>query len=219
MAQLPLTIPQPACYLESAFMVGPCNAQAFYYVDTWPVWDKPKHVCVWGDARSGKTHLAHVLAAKAQVPVLSGPEATHTHPFEVIGTQPLVIVDDADGITDSEWLFHFYNHAVQQGVGIFYTAHTPPTQWNHTLPDLRSRLSTLISQPIYNPDDAILAKLLHKQFGERGLRVSPDLTRYILTHVERSYEGLLDFIEQVDYQAATLKKPLSRPLVKAVLEG
>jgi chromosomal replication initiation ATPase DnaA len=108
---------------------------------------------------------------------------------------------------------------MQQGVSIFYTAHTPPTQWGHTLPDLLSRLRTLISQPINNPDDAILVKLLHKQFNERGLRASPDLTRYILTHVERSYEGLLAFIERVDHHAATLKKPLSRSVVKAVLES
>ena len=62
--QLPLDLGHRPALGRADFLVAPCNAAAIAWLDRWPHWPAPA-LALYGAAGSGKTHLAHVFAARA----------------------------------------------------------------------------------------------------------------------------------------------------------
>jgi hypothetical protein len=67
--QLVLDLPARPALGRDAFFVAPANALALAQVDAWPDWPARRMALV-GPAGAGKTHLAHVWAARSGAQVL-----------------------------------------------------------------------------------------------------------------------------------------------------
>ena len=63
----------------------------------------------------------------------------------------------------------------------------PPARWPLALPDLASRLGAAPVARLEPPDDDLLAAVLVKLFADRQLAVAPELIRYLVSRMDRSF--------------------------------
>lgn len=217
--QLPLDLGLAAALGGEDFLVAACNADAVAWIDRWPAWPAPGLV-VHGAAGCGKTHLAHVFAARAGAPLIAAAALTRAGPPDLLAGRRAVVVEDADRPGgDAQALLHLYNLAREQGAQLLLTARLPAAQWRTTLPDLASRLRALPHAAILPPDDSLLAGLLVKLFADRQLRVGQEVVAYLLARLERSCEALRAAVAAIDAAALAERREVTVPLVRKVVEG
>ena len=187
--QLPLPLVYAAAMGEADFLVSDANRDAVRWLEGWRDWPQSQAVLV-GPPGSGKTHLAGVFAGRSGARV----------------------IDDADA-ANPEAVFHAWN-AATAAEPLLLCSQLPPPQWPHRLPDLASRLAATPLLTIRDPDDALLAAVLAKQFADRGLRLAPEVAAYVLTRVERSFASLTATAAALDAGRA-----VTVPVARAVMEA
>ncbi|MBY0282228.1 MAG: hypothetical protein K2W94_08785 [Alphaproteobacteria bacterium] len=220
MKQLLLPLNAISLYSRNAWVVGDCNKDAMKWIDTWPNWQNVRFICVFGESGSGKTHLAHVFQNKTKALYWDAKSLELLSPYEMTGEAKVIVLDNADSLAKdhSEWLFHLYNCVRENNVFLMMTAKKPPTQWETNLPDLKSRLSTIVAAELSQPDDVLLASIFQKQLYERGLRVSTEVIEFLLKHIERSFGAANLWINKLDRYAATHRRTITIPLIKELLD-
>jgi chromosomal replication initiation ATPase DnaA len=215
--QLPLALAHAPHYGRDAFVVGESNRAALRLVESWPGWPSPV-VLLTGPAGSGKTHLAHIWAARAGARIVQGAGLS-------IGTVPdlhaggAMAVEDIDAAAiPAAALFHMINRAKELGAWLLLTAGGPPEKWRVELPDLRSRLRLATPVALGTPDDDLLRQVLVKLFADRQLIVDKTLVDYLVVRMERSlsFAGML--VRALDDAALAAGRPISRAVAGAVLK-
>lgn len=194
------------------------NEEAHYLIQQWPQWPI-RSVAICGPSGCGKTHLAHIWQSKSKATfLLSSPTTFSTSPHQIIERNTAFILDDADLIEDEEWLFHFYNLVQEKKGYLLFCAKTSPTHWKITLPDLISRLSTVMTVVITEPDDATLKQILFKQLSDRGIVMGSDLIDYSLNRIERSFESIRSFVHTIDRYSLAFKRSPSPTMIREILQ-
>ncbi|UEM06571.1 DNA replication protein [Skermanella rosea] len=202
------------------FLVAPSNEAAVAWLDLWPNWPAPALV-IFGPAGCGKTHLAQVWRARTQAPrVEPGDLRIETLP-KLLCEAAAVVIDNADkGTGDARTeraLFHLYNLARETGGYLLLTSESAPAHWGIKLPDLRSRLMAAPAVAVGAPDDALLAAILVKLFADRQLRVGDDVIRFLVTHMERSFDAARRLVADLDAAALAARRRITVPLARRVL--
>ncbi|UEM23997.1 DNA replication protein [Skermanella mucosa] len=202
------------------FLVAPSNEAAVAWLDLWPNWPAPALV-IFGPAGCGKTHLAQVWRARTQAPrVEPGDLRIETLP-RLLSEAAAVVIDNADrGTGDARAeraLFHLYNLARETGGHLLLTSESAPARWGINLPDLRSRLMAAPAVAVGAPDDALLAAILVKLFADRQLRVGHDVIRFLVTHMERSFDAARRLVADLDAAALAARRRITVPLARRVL--
>ena len=214
-----LTLPfthRPALERED-FLVTSHNAEAVAWIDRWPEW--PSHVVVLhGLPGCGKTHLAHVFAAKAEASILSGKAGLVLDPPALVAEASALVIDNADAGLDPVSFFHLFNLAREHKCSLLLTAATPPSGWGIKLPDLRSRLNTAPTARISDPDDAVMAAVLIKMFADRQIKVGTDVLEYALKHMERSFDAARSLVGQADMLSLSEGRPVTAHFVRRLLK-
>lgn len=213
--QLSLGLTLPISYAREDFLVVPGNEAALAWLDRWPDWPSQALV-LYGNAGSGKTHLAQIWAAQAGARV-AAPEEVHAQAVDALARQPLVL-DDADRIDDPVALFHLVNLMRERGHGLLLTGSAPPARWPFGLPDLMSRLKAMPAQEIAVPDDALLAAVLVKLFADRQLHVSEDVVKYLGTRIERSCHAARGWVAILDAASLAENRAVTVALVRKLVE-
>ena len=210
-AQLPLALDHPPAYGRADFLVGACNRDALAWIELWPAWPGGTLV-LCGPAGSGKTHLAHVWAARAGAATV---QARGIDP-EAVGGAHLAIeaVDEAD---DDARLLHAVNRAVEAGCHVLATARVPPGRWRSRLADLASRLRAAQTAALGRPDDELIAAVLEKQIRDRRLAASDGVVAYLLRRMERSFEAAGRVVAEADALALAERRRVTIPLVRRIL--
>lgn len=204
------------------FLVSPASEEAVAWIDKWPDWPAPALV-VHGAEACGKTHLLHVWAAKTGGTVMTCRDLKLKTPENLSPDIVAVAVDDlqdAQGDPErEEALLHLYNLMRERGGHLLVTADTPPGQWALGLADLDSRLKAAPAAGIGAPDDALLAAVLLKQFSDRQMQVGGEVIAFLLPRIERSLGAVRELVERIDATALELKRPVTVPLVRGVLDA
>lgn len=213
--QLVFDLPARAALGREDFFVSPSNAAAMASIEAWKAWPQ-RRMLLTGPAGSGKTHLAHVWAALTDGWILSAADLTAACVPD-LAAQPATVLEDADRGADEEALFHLYNLKAAEGHALLITATTPPSRWQITLPDLKSRLEAMPLAALAAPDDALLRAVLVKHFADRQLDVSPRLIDYLLPRIERSFDAAGRFVRDIDALALAEKKPVTQKLAANIL--
>lgn len=209
MSQYALPITLPAIYAEETFVVSPCNESAYQQIVRWPAWQA---LLLSGASGSGKTHLGHIWAARANAKHLD----CKTQPLQPEHIEGNLWLDDAEHC-DTEALLHALNYTKEQNISLLLTTSLPAAQLPFTLPDLTSRLRALPSAHIDAPDDDALSAVLRKQFSDRQIKISDDVISYLLTHMERSFSAAQATVETLDRQMLENKRSLTIPFIKQAL--
>ncbi len=193
------------------FIVSPANAEAVEALDAWPAWPGGRLALI-GPEGSGKTHLARIWAARVDATIIDRGDVDLS---SVAGRA--VLVEDADRRSADEMLFHLINMA-DTGSSLLLTGRTPPLQWTADLPDLRSRLNSLMVASLRAPDDVVLEGVLLKFFAERHIRAGGDVISYLLRRIERSVPAVREIVARIDEKADAEGREITRPLAREVLK-
>lgn len=181
--------------------------------------------CLWlfGSPGVGKTHLlqatCHVAADGAYLP--AGRIPPNQASLQRYGRFRAVLVDDVEA-----WLGHagaerelygIYNELARAGARLVCTASRSPRECGFTLPDLASRLCAAECYELARLSDEDKLPLLVNAAQDRGLRLSEDVVRFLLSRVSRDQKALLDTLNRLDHASLTQKRGITVPFVKQVL--
>jgi DnaA regulatory inactivator Hda len=205
---------------EEDFLVAPCNAEAVGWIDRFPKW--PSHaLIISGPPGSGKTHLSRVFMAKAKAVELPATSLLDDA-IPVLPDAAAVVIEDADMLAGhavaEEALFHLYNQAKSSGSSLLFTAGSPASRWEIKLADLSSRLRSLPSVEISEPDDTLITTILVKLFADRQIAIDDTVLQYVVPRIERTFSAIQKFVAAADKKALEDKRKITVPLARAVLQ-
>jgi chromosomal replication initiation ATPase DnaA len=215
MSQLALDLAGEPAFTAEDFLISPCNAAAQGWVVRWPAWPAFA-LALSGPAGSGKTHLAHIFAARSGSLILAAGDLSQDSVADLAESDG-VVVEDADLGVDETALFHLFNLLREMHRPLLLTGRLPPARWKFTLPDLRSRLASLPLASIGAPDDALLESVLIKLFADRQLRIGLEVVNYILPRMERSFAAARGLVEALDRAALEGGRAVTVPLVRTII--
>ncbi len=219
--QLTFDLPAKPALGRDDFFVSPANAVAVAALEDWPGWPQRKLALI-GPTGSGKTHLVHVWAAETGGHVLSAANLANADIEALASGGSKLAVEDADGIAGDaqaeQALFHLHNFVLAEAGVLLLTGTAPPRQWALTLPDLASRLQATGVVRLDAPDDALLRAVLLKLFADRQLAVPPPVIDYLITRMERSFDGAQRLVAVLDRAALAEQRSITRALATAVLD-
>ena len=194
MDQIALPFDWPAAENADSFIVTDANRAAVDGVDAparWPV----RTAILTGPRKSGRSLLGRIFAAKTG------------------GT----LIDDAELHREAD-IFHRWNLAQEERRPLLIVALSPPPVWKVRLADLSSRLAATPVFTLGEPDDLLLAMLLEKLLGHRGLQVTPGVVAYITARIERSYLALMRVVDTLDTAALSKQRAVTMKLARIVLQ-
>ena len=193
MSQIALPFEWPADEHERDFIISDANRLVARHLDHWALWPVMATI-ITGPRKSGRSMLGRIFARKTG------------------GT----LIDDAERASE-EALFHAWNRAQEEHRPLIIIADAAPPTWRVRLPDLRSRLAATPHVAIAEPDDELAAALIEKLIAARGVASPPDLARYLLPRIERSYVGIHRIVDALDELALASRHRITLPLARKAL--
>lgn len=212
-AQLPLPFRHRPDHATADFLRAGSNEAAMAWLDRTAEW--PDHrLALWGEGGCGKTHLLHIWARGAGATVLSGPALASFTDLPEAGP---IGIDDADGLADETALFHILNACREAGRPLLLTARLPPARWTVRLPDLMSRLRSIVAVGIGAPEDSLLRALLARLLAERQMTVAQPVQEWLLLRLPRTAAALREAVALLDEAALAARAPITRALAGRTL--
>ncbi len=206
-SQLPLSFEAKRSFAREDFVPGASNAAALALIDAWPQW--PARVCaLWGPHGCGKTHLAHIWMAASNA-VLIEARALDSALVAAFSHGGSFLIDDADGVRDGKAFFHLINFVQQSDGWLLLTGVEAPPRWVTEVPDLHSRLTAVAGASLNMPDEALLARVLLKLFGDRQLKVPEALIGFLVPRLQRSFTEAERIVALIDDLALQQKRNIS----------
>jgi DnaA family protein len=197
MQQLPLAISPPIEAQFANFIAGP-NAEALAGVRELAAGQSRERILyLWGVSGCGRTHL--LRAAQRANPAL-------------------VIADDVETLdaAGQQALFVAINEAREAGPAVLAAGAQPPAKLE-LREDLRTRLAWGLVYELRPVADEDKARHLKSLAEARGLQLSDDIVRYLLTRLPRDLGTLQSVLQAIDRYALIRQRALTLPLVKEAL--
>lgn len=181
-----------------------------------------RFVYLWGEPGCGKTHLLQAWIAHAERMGRASIylDAQHEQLPDFAREASFIAVDHVDDLApdDQIMLFSIYNSLKESGEGRLLMAGRQPPMQAPVRDDLRTRLGWgLVFEVKALSDDDKLAALRHHA-ASRQLAIGDDVFRYLLTHWRRDLSSLITMLDTLDRYSLAMRRPITVPLVKNVLQ-
>lgn len=215
--QLPLSVQLRESASFDSFFAGP-NAAAVSALH-----HPQGSLLIYGAPGSGRTHLLQAVARAQRCAYLPMVEIRAMGPDVLEGLEHnnLLCLDDLEHVTnDRAWslaLLRLLDHRHTQGTATVLASAAPPDRMEINLPDLRTRLMRAAIFGLKPLTDEDRAQLLRERAQARGLDLSPEVSRWLLTQLARDTDSLLAALEQLDRASLSAKRRLTLPFVHSVL--
>lgn len=185
-------------------------------------------IYLWGADGVGKSHLLQAACKDATFSGLSSIYIKRDKNFKLkiddlkgLEKLDLVCIDDIHLFAgDSQWeeaLFHLYNEMKAQHKHFIVTAPMAPMSVPVKLPDLRTRLGWGVIYHLHPLTDEDKLVALKSRAAQKGLIMSDDVAKFIISRSVRSMGELLENLESLDRASLLLQRRLTIPFVKQVL--
>lgn len=219
--QIPLDLPHRPHYAREDYLVAEANAVALATVERFP--EQPGGtLALVGPPGCGKTHLAHIWAARQGAAWLDVETVRQSPLADRLPPGGAAVLEAAAALVGErageEALFHLLNLARERRAALLLTGRQPPARWGAALPDLRSRLAALPVATIGAPDDALLGAVLVKLFADRQLAVGEGVVAFLLGRMERSLASARELVTAIDRMALAARRPITVPLAAEALK-
>lgn len=218
--QLSFDLPAKPALGREDFFISPANALAVALIDRPDAWTGGKLV-LSGPEGAGKTHLAHVWAARDGARIVTAHDLPGLDiPLLAEGHVAVEDVPAVAGDMDAQKaLFHLHNLVLAGGHRLLMTGRGAPNLWRMSLPDLQSRIDAAPVAMLEPPDDALLSAVLAKLFADRQVAPKPDVIPYLVGRMDRSFAEAAALVERMDRLALSEKRNLTRKLAARLLGG
>ena len=214
--QLILNFPSKNAYLKDDFYVSPSNQDAYNFIDSWPKWMK-RIVNIFGPSGSGKTHLASMLKNKTTTLEIQSNKLNDQIFFDFKPKEALIIENLDENITENLF-FSLWNIVLQDNKYLLITSVKPLNSYKFKLPDLKSRVNSIINIGINLPSDDLISVILAKNFSDKQIVIEQKHINYIVKRIDRSYEKISEFILTLDKYSLKKGSPFTLKLIKEVLK-
>ena len=217
--QLIIDMPKRSALDREDFMVNECNQEAIQFIDNF-YQRKMKSGVLIGPKGSGKSHLVNVFCKNFEKEKWIISEKKENDIYKVFQENNVVIIEDIDLITsldEEEYLFHSINLSKELNKILLLTSGLDLSKINIKTPDLRSRLDSIQSVNILEPNDDLMNILILKLFHDRQILIKPNIISYLMQRVERSYLGISEIVDLIDNVSLSKKKSISINLIKELL--
>ncbi|WP_372874177.1 DnaA regulatory inactivator Hda [Pseudomonas sp.] len=185
-------------------------------------------IYLWGGAGVGRSHLLQAACLRFEQ---CGEPAVYLPLAELVEYGPtmldnleqceLVCLDDLDAVAGrSDWeeaLFHLFNRLRDSGRRLLLAASSSPRELPVKLADLQSRLTLALVFQLQSLSDEDKLRALQLRASRRGLHLSDEVGRFILTRGERSMSALFELLERLDQASLQAQRKLTIPFLKETL--
>lgn len=177
----------------------------------------------------GRTHLlqavCHAAAQQNQSAVylpLEHMEDFTPSIFEGLESLSLICIDDIHQIAGQpaweEAFFHLYNRLDAANCFLIVSANIQPKLLPMTLPDVISRLAWGMVFPLQPLSDDEKSEVLMARAKKRGMILSEEVVKFLLRHCPRHMTTLFAALDVIDKGSLALKRRLTVPFVKSLLQ-
>lgn len=213
---LPLKLKED--YSLAKWVIAPCNEIASHWILQNSYSKENKMACLYGNAQSGKTHLAHIFVHLFDGMIIKKLEKNktardflnqyhHCHAFAF----------DTFEAFEETWLFDAYNILKERKDRVLWVSSRAPQTWVFRLPDLHSRLRSLPFLSLGMPDDKLRKRIIIKRLDDCGVRIDEDAVDYLLNRIPRSLPILYDWVFRLDCYSSLLKRRISKGMIRDLL--
>ena len=171
---------------------------------------------IYGPSGCGKTHLSHIYK-----------QSNNSLFFSSIASQDIrlaeknksFILDDFSPGNNypSETVMHFLNEVKYNSGSVLILSKKSAHEMDWGLPDLNSRLRSLMTCKIELPDDILLYTLLIKYADEKKIILNDKQCVYILDRVERNFETIIKVIDHLDRFSLETKKKITLNMINNII--
>ncbi|WP_018692717.1 DnaA regulatory inactivator Hda [Algicola sagamiensis] len=184
---------------------------------------------IGGKPGSGKSHLLYACCVSAQEAglnniLLDGESllATDVSMIEGLEHMDVICLDGVERIAGhASWeiaLFNLFNRLQEQAKTLIIAGEETPDNLHFRLPDLISRLQWGLTYKIYPLTDEQKQSALIRRAHLRGLELSDDTARFLLSRQNRHMRSLVSMLDQLDQASIEQKRKLTIPFIKSILQ-
>lgn len=167
-------------------------------------------------------HYAHQMEQTSVYLPLAQIESLTPDVLQGMETLSIVCIDDLHLVAGKErWeeaIFYLYNRIRDQGGSIIIAGRGLPKDIGIKLPDLVSRLTWGIVFQLSTLSDNDKLEVLMLRAKCRGMTLSEESGRYILTHCPRHTGTLMAALDALDSASLAAQRRLTIPFIKEVLQ-
>ena len=197
------------------YIVGDSNINAIKWIDKYPHW-KSSGLIIEGPKSSGKSHLVRVWQRKSNCNIFES-EKVNNEEINANDNKNLAI-ENLENIKNYEFFLHLLNYKKEKKLKYLLTTTYSIGSLNIQLKDIKSRLLELPKANISLPSDKLLKGLIVKLLKDKGVVITSKLLEYTINRIERSYEAVNFFVQDLNKISLEKKKNISISLIKEILE-
>lgn len=205
------------------------NQAVVDYLHEFSVTAQERIIYLWGSVGAGLSHLLQAICHEAGAKGMSClylplTEAVAWSPqmLQDLESLSILAIDDVDAVAGQiaweEELFHLYNRALVRNSIVIFAGHVAAKQLPLVLPDLQSRLSSLLSLHLQPLEDEEKIKVLQLRAQARGIDLPMEVAQFLLRRCARQMATLFSLLERLDQASLVAQRKLTIPFVKSVLQ-
>ncbi|XVN41882.1 MAG: hypothetical protein RCO49_06285 [Rickettsia endosymbiont of Argas persicus] len=201
-------------YHPDEFIVSTSNRLAYDALQNWQngfgVNPYKFTLLIKGASSSGKTYLTKIWQNLSNAYVIKDIFFND----EILENHNAFIIDDIENWQETALLYLF--NLINEKQKYLLLTSIDKTK-DFALPDLSSRIKSILNIELTPPDDELIKILIFKHFSTSSVTISQTVIDFLLVNLPREYNKILEILECINNFALISKRKITTSLVKEVL--